>query len=98
MRDEDSLHSPLAVGLAEHSLLRFRKKPLSANRVIGVIERRVAGLTDHPEIGYQSDQLGVRIILAIPYPYRIYYRVRGEEIAIVHVRHTARRLPAPDEL
>ncbi|HEY5827616.1 MAG TPA: type II toxin-antitoxin system RelE/ParE family toxin [Hyphomicrobiaceae bacterium] len=30
------------------------------------------------------------------YPYRIYYTVQGDEVVILHIRHTARR--APDDL
>jgi toxin ParE1/3/4 len=34
---------------------------------------------------------GVRVALVLHYGYRIFYRVTGETIRIVHIRHTARR-------
>ena len=70
-----------------HSYVAERN-PSAAERVVGVVEKRVKGLNDHPEIGYRSDETDVRIILAIPYPYRIYYRVAAAEIEILHIRHT----------
>jgi len=72
--------------------------PEAATRVIGIVEKRSAALSNHPNMGYASDEPNVRIILAIPYPYRIYYRVKGDEIEIVHIRHTSRRRPRSGQL
>ena len=57
------------------------------------MEKIIGGLKDFPEIGQRSDELDVRIILAGRYPYRIYYRVEGDEVLILHIRHTARKAP-----
>jgi plasmid stabilization system protein ParE len=70
----------------------------AANRVVGVIERRVNLLGQTPRIGYPSDDPTIRILLALPYPYRVYYRIAADEIEIVHVRHMARKPPATGEL
>jgi toxin ParE1/3/4 len=70
----------------------------AAARVITAVERRASALDGHPEIGYSSDEAGVRIVLAIPYPYRIYYRVTADEMEILHIRHTARKPPEPGQL
>lgn len=35
----------------------------------------------------------VRSVTLAPYPYRLFYRVKSDRIEILHVRHTARRLP-----
>jgi len=75
-----------------------RHNPSAATQVISIVEKRVDALSDLPEIGYRSDEAGVRIILAIPYPYRIYYRIAADEITILHVRHTSRHAPTTDEL
>ena len=64
--------------------------PSSAARVAQVIERSVAGLTDFPDIGPESG-LGTRVLLVARLPYRVFYRVRGDEIDILHIRHTSRR-------
>jgi plasmid stabilization system protein ParE len=34
---------------------------------------------------------GVRVALVLRYPYKIFYRVSGDTIEILHIRHTARR-------
>jgi plasmid stabilization system protein ParE len=70
----------------------------AATRVIGIIEKRTLTLSSHPSMGYASDEPNVRIILAIPYPYRVYYRAKADEIEIVHIRHTSRRPPGPGQL
>jgi toxin ParE1/3/4 len=36
----------------------------------------------------------VRVVAVIRYPFRIYYRLRGDTIDILHIRHTSRRPPA----
>jgi len=33
----------------------------------------------------------IRAVLVLRYPYKIFYRVRGDLIEILHIRHTARR-------
>jgi plasmid stabilization system protein ParE len=65
---------------------------------VEVIERRIDSPRQSPRIGYPSDDPAIRILLAIPYPYRIYYRIRGNEIEIVHIRHMARRPPTTGNL
>jgi toxin ParE1/3/4 len=34
---------------------------------------------------------GLRVVLVLRYPYKIFYRVMTDRIRIVHIRHTARR-------
>jgi plasmid stabilization system protein ParE len=34
---------------------------------------------------------GTRVVLVLRYPYKIFYRVIGETVRIVHIRHTVRR-------
>jgi plasmid stabilization system protein ParE len=33
----------------------------------------------------------VRVVTVVRYPFRIFYRVREDEIDILHIRHTSRR-------
>jgi toxin ParE1/3/4 len=33
----------------------------------------------------------VRVVLIRRYPYKIFYRVRGSKVEILHIRHTSRR-------
>ncbi len=44
-------------------------------------------------MGVPSSQPGVRILQPTRYPYRIYYTVQGDEIVILHIRHTSRQAP-----
>jgi len=48
-------------------------------------------LLEHPEAAPLTRKAGLRRIVAVPYPYAIFYRVAGEDIIISAIRHTARR-------
>jgi plasmid stabilization system protein ParE len=65
--------------------------PIAALKVVATIERIVTRLGDFPDSGQRSDELDVRVVFSTRYPYRIYYRIRQDEISILHIRHTARR-------
>ena len=62
---------------------RWRSKPKSRNVFlnwgISVLRHRLI-----PKLGVHALWLG-------RYPYIVYYRVVGDDIAIVHIRHAARR-------
>jgi toxin ParE1/3/4 len=64
-----------------------------AARAVELVIRRTAGLlADFPHLGVQTERSSqYRGIKAGRYPYRIYYRIRDDEIWIVHIRHMARR-------
>ena len=64
--------------------------PDAASRIIAIIEKIAARLGDFPESGQQTDEGSVRVIYALRYPYRIYYRVGSDAISILHIRHAAR--------
>jgi toxin ParE1/3/4 len=73
------------------------RNPVAARQVIGLIDAVVTRLSEFPEAGQRSDEPDVRILFARRYPYRIYYRVASDEIAILHIRHAARRAPEDHE-
>jgi toxin ParE1/3/4 len=64
-----------------------------AARAVEVTIRRTADLlADFPHLGVQTERSPqFRGIKAGRYPYRIYYRISGDEVWIVHIRHMARR-------
>src|SRR5689334_18839648 len=64
---------------------------LRLHRVIG----RIARYPDSAPRLAQRPQ--VRVAYVVRYPYNIFYRVSGETIEILHIRHTARRPWAGDE-
>jgi toxin ParE1/3/4 len=67
--------------------------PEAAARVASAIETLAGALADFPGAGHPAPGLDARVLHSPRYPYRIYYRVRGDEISILHVRHTSRRPP-----
>ncbi len=65
------------------------------------VKRRVQAIIDmvlrHPEAGRKTSRLGLRRIVAHPYPYLVFYEAAVDEIIIHGVRHGARRTSAvPD--
>ena len=49
------------------------------------------GLLEMPFAGMETDISGVRVLFVGRYPYKIFYRVSGSFIDILHIRHTSRR-------
>jgi len=68
-----------------------KDSPVAARRVVDRIEYVGELLGDQPRMGRM---IKFRGLLALPVwgtPYIIYYRIVGEEVEIVRVRHSARR-------
>jgi plasmid stabilization system protein ParE len=57
-------------------------------RLEAVIERIYRSPEAAPRLSQRSN---VRVVAVVRYPFRIFYRLRGDAIDILHVRHTARR-------
>jgi len=68
-----------------------RRNPRAAREVKAYIERRVSALGDLPIRHPFVPKLRVHALWLGRYPYIVYYRVGKDEIAIVHIRHAARR-------
>ena len=62
-----------------------RAVELRLHRVIDRIARHPDGA---PRLAQRPQ---VRVAHVVRYPYNIFYRVRGEAVEILHIRHTARR-------
>ena len=69
----------------------------AADNVRRYLLRRFDAIAKKPSLGIASSRDGVRILNPSKYPYRIYFAVIGA-VVILHVRHTARRLPDVDNL
>jgi toxin ParE1/3/4 len=68
------------------------RNPAAARAVKREIERAAAALALSPYLGVVIDRSpDFRGLRAGRYPYRLYYRIRDNEVWIVHVRHTSRR-------
>jgi plasmid stabilization system protein ParE len=56
-------------------------------RIRGVVER----IAQWPESAREVDQRpGTRVVPLIRYPYKIFYRIAGDRIEILHIHHAAR--------
>ena len=66
--------------------------PAAAERIAARIQEVVAQITGSPLSGRSVVQRpGVRVVLLVNYRYKIFYRVAGNTIGIIHIRHTSRR-------
>ena len=67
------------------------RSPSGARNVMASIRDAVKLLRDQPNNGYKTNDSDVRVKFVIRYPYKLFYRVRGETVEIAHIRHTSRR-------
>jgi toxin ParE1/3/4 len=58
------------------------------SRFVDVIERIRRAPESSPRVAQRSQ---VRVASVVRYPFRIFYRIRGDVIDILHIRHTSRR-------
>ena len=65
-------------------------------RFVAVIERICRLPEAAPRVSQRSQ---VPVAAVVRYPFRIFYRVRGDTVDILHIRHTSRRplTATPDE-
>ena len=77
--------------LAEIRSYLLERNPRAAVAVMGAIRRRIAWLADFPLMAPATDEPGVRALPLVRYPYRVFYDVVGEEVRILHTRHTRRQ-------
>jgi addiction module RelE/StbE family toxin len=68
-----------------------KDNPAAAARVVQRIEQVVAHLEHAPESGALTNKPGIHRLPVVSHPYLIFYEVFQDEIAIVHIRHGARR-------
>ncbi len=55
------------------------------------VARTIARIAEFPQGGRLSGEQHTRVVQAGRYPYLIYWHAEGSEIAILHIRHAARR-------
>jgi toxin ParE1/3/4 len=59
--------------------------------VIAAIKSSIDTLSFFPQIGRLVDEAGHRRVPVVRYPYAIFYRISGDQLFILHIRHTSRR-------
>ncbi len=87
-------YSPRAIRDLEDIGAYYRA--VAAPPVAAAIAERIGRVIDwlalQPESAPRvAGRPGVRAVLLRRYPYKIFYRVRGDVVEILHIRHTARR-------
>jgi toxin ParE1/3/4 len=68
-----------------------QRNPQAARAVVGLIHQRINQLGDHPHKGRRTNKPNIYTIWIAPYRYRIFYRIDGDEVVILQIRHTSRR-------
>jgi toxin ParE1/3/4 len=82
---------------AIHDYLSNRS-PQAALGTASAIRNSIVALVDFPEMGQPADHLDVRVLRSAHHNDRVYYAIKGDEIQILHIRHSARKQPAAGEL
>jgi toxin ParE1/3/4 len=96
------IYSPRAVQDLEEIAAYYRSiaGEKIAQAIGGRIEQVIERVARNPRTAPRVSRRGnVRVVLVLRYPYKIFYRVRGETLEILHIRHTSRRpwSPAQEE-
>jgi len=65
--------------------------PAAATNVAAAIEAAVARLSSFPRLGVETDLTGVRLMVARPYVYLIFYVVEGDILVVRNIRHPSRQ-------
>jgi plasmid stabilization system protein ParE len=76
-----------------HQILDYLgpRSPKGAANVLTRIGDALQKLSEQPSIGHATDVSGVRVLFIGRYPHKIFYRLSGSQLEILHIRHTARR-------
>ena len=66
------------------------------DRIAAALELRIRDIvkqiSEAPESAPRLDQHPtIRVVPLVRYPFKIFYRIAGDTVRILHVRHTARR-------
>jgi len=67
------------------------RNPSVAIKVETAIRSSIGLLADFPMLGRNRPELNARALGVPRYPYTAYYRIKGEEISILHIRDDRRR-------
>ena len=69
------------------------ENPAAASRVVARLIERARGLAEAPHQGRTTDEDDARVIVVPDLHYFIFYTIAGDNVHIVHIRHTSRRRP-----
>jgi addiction module RelE/StbE family toxin len=66
------------------------QSPRAATAVSAAIRKLAEGLADFPFMGHPTHTKGVLVLTLRRYSFRIFYRLTGDEVQILHIRHDSR--------
>lgn len=72
--------------------------PKAAGELAHKVEVIIARLRSFPHLGADTDISSVRVIVARPHPYLIFYSIQPDALVIRNIRHPARRWPSSETL
>ena len=78
--------------LIKIGLVIAKDSPVSAAKMVDLIESKVTPLAKHPDIGRVGRKRGTRELVAHE-SYAVIYRVVATKVEILRVKHTAQRWP-----
>lgn len=67
------------------------RSPQGARSVQRRIKTMVDLLAEHPYSGQMTSERELRRVVVVPYPYLVFYKIAGDEVVIVGIRHGVRR-------
>ena len=67
-----------------------QRNPQAAAAVLKTIRGRISKLAEFPFTGRRTKRREIRCLIIVRYPYKVYYRVRGTMVSIVHIRDSRR--------
>ena len=68
-----------------------KRSPSGAINVLAAIYAGVRFIAQRPKASERTDDPNVRVKVVRRYRYKIFYRITGDTVEILHVRHTSRR-------
>jgi toxin ParE1/3/4 len=67
------------------------RNPQAARAIVGRIIRRIRTLEHNPYSGRRTDRGDLYTFWVAGTTYRVYYRIDGDGVIIIHIRHTSQR-------
>jgi plasmid stabilization system protein ParE len=84
-------YTPTALAELDEILTYLAKRsPQGARNVQRRIQTVVGLIAEHPGLGRRTSRPNLRRMVALPYPYLVFYEVTEEDVVVIAVRHGAR--------